>query len=54
MAVSENMALDLVLRALMNSREFCETKEKNWGVLAALIPQTSAQQVRKIGDFSMF
>ena len=45
MAATDNMALDLVLRTLMSSSEFCETKDKNWVALAALIPQTSAQQV---------
>ena len=42
--MSRNMALDLMLRTLMNSREFRET-DKNWEAVAKLIPGSTSQQV---------
>lgn len=38
------MALDLMLRTLMNSPEFREAENKNWEVVAKLIPGTTSQQ----------
>lgn len=44
--MSRNMALDLMLRTLMNSREFRET-DKNWEAVAKLIPGSTSQQCAK-------
>lgn len=42
---SENMALDLILRTLMNSPDFREAENKNWEVVAKIVPGSTSQQV---------
>ena len=42
---SENMALDLILRTLMNSPDFREAENKNWEVVAKLVPGFTSHQV---------
>ena len=48
--MSQNMALDLMLRTLMNSPEFREAENKNWDAVAKLIPGSTSQQVRNNDD----
>lgn len=43
--MAQNLAVDLMLRTLMNSPEFRESENKNWEGVAKLIPGSSAQQV---------
>ncbi|XP_074641668.1 SANT and BTB domain regulator of class switch recombination-like [Tubulanus polymorphus] len=40
-------ALDLILKAFMNSRDFTDIKNKNWEVICRLVPGTSPRQVAK-------
>ncbi|XP_015774121.1 PREDICTED: uncharacterized protein LOC107352272 [Acropora digitifera] len=45
--MSCNMALDLMLRTLMNSSEFREAESKNWEAVSKLIPGSTSQQCAK-------
>ena len=45
MSSAENMALDLILRTLMNSPDFREAENKNWEVVAKIVPGSTSQQV---------
>lgn len=45
--MSQNVALDLMLRTLMNSPEFRDADNKNWEVVAKLIPGSTSQQCAK-------
>ncbi|XP_020894442.1 uncharacterized protein KIAA1841, partial [Exaiptasia diaphana] len=40
-------AVDLILKTLMCSKEFCEADDKNWDAVAKLIPGSTAQQCCK-------
>ena len=42
---SENMALDLILRTLMNSPDFRKAENKNWEAVAKLVPGSTSDQV---------
>ncbi|ELT93582.1 hypothetical protein CAPTEDRAFT_211272 [Capitella teleta] len=44
MAVQANLALDLMLKTLVNSNQFQEMSEKNWAVISRAIPGTNARQ----------
>jgi hypothetical protein len=44
----QNMALDLILRTFMNSKEFNEMPQKNWDAVARLIPGTTPRQVSQL------
>ncbi|KAL9981392.1 hypothetical protein ACROYT_G010092 [Oculina patagonica] len=45
--MSQNLAVDLMLRTLMNSPEFRESENKNWEGVAKLVPGSTPQQCAK-------
>lgn len=45
--MSHNLALDLMLRTLMNSPDFRDAENKNWEAVAKLIPGSTSQQCAK-------
>lgn len=39
-------AVELILKTLKQSKEFCDAEDKNWEAVAKLIPGATAQQVQ--------